>query len=35
MDTNLNLHATQLKQLTQTQAHSLYHFNAYSDPPKT
>ena len=26
-------HVTQLKQLTQTQTHLLYHFNVHSDPP--
>ena len=34
MDTNLKLHAIKLKQLTQTQKHSLHVFNAYLDPPK-
>ena len=34
MDTHLKLHATQLKQLTQTQTHPLHDLNAYSDPPK-
>ena len=33
MDTCLNLHATQLKKLTQTQTHPLHVLNAYSDPP--
>ena len=31
-DTHLKLHATQLKQLTQTQTHSLHDLNAYPDP---
>ena len=34
MDTHLKLHATQLKQLTQTQTHPLHDLNAYSDPPR-
>ena len=29
MDTHLKLHATQLKQLTQTQTHPLHDLNAY------
>ena len=32
MDTHLKLHANKLKQLTQTQTHSLHDLNAYSDP---
>ena len=32
--THLKLHATQLKQLTQTQAHPLHHLNADSNPPR-
>ena len=31
MDILLKLHATQLKQLTQTQIHPLHHLNAYPD----
>ena len=34
MDTHIKLHATQLKQLTQTQAHSSYDLNTYLDPPR-
>ena len=34
MGTHLKLHATQLKQLTQTQTRSAHDFNAYSDPPR-
>ena len=34
MDTHLKLHATQLKQMTQTQTHPLHDLNAYSDPPR-
>ena len=34
MDTHLKFHATQLKQLTQTQTHPLHVLNAYSDLPK-
>ena len=34
MDTHLKLHATQLKQLTQTQTHPLHDLNAYLNPPK-
>ena len=34
MDTHLKLHAIQLKQLTQTQAHALHDFNSYSDLPR-
>ena len=34
MDIHLKLHATQLKQLTQTPAHRLRVLNAYSNPPK-
>ena len=34
MDTHLKLHATPLKQLTQTKTHSLHDRNAYSHPPK-
>ena len=34
MDTHLKLLATQLKQLTQTQKHSLRNLNAHSDPPR-
>ena len=34
MDTHLKLHATQLKQLTQTQTHSLHDLNAYLNPPR-
>ena len=33
MDTGLKLHATQLKQLTQTQTHPLHDLNAYINPP--
>ena len=32
MDTHLELHGTQLKQLIQTQAHLLHDLNEYSDP---
>ena len=32
MDTYLKLYATQLKQLNQTQTHSLHDLNAYSNP---
>ena len=32
--TNLKLLASQLKQLTQTQIHPLWHFNAHSDPSR-
>ena len=31
---NLKLHATQLKQLTQTQTYPLHDFSAYSNPPR-
>ena len=34
MDTHLKLHATQLKQLTQTQTHSLHDLNAYLNLPR-
>ena len=34
MGTHLKLHATQLKQLTQTKTHPLHDFNAYSHPPR-
>ena len=34
MHTHLKLHATQLKQLTQTQTHPLHDLNAYSDLPR-
>ena len=34
IDTYLKLHATQLKQLNQTQTHPLHDLNAYSDPPR-
>ena len=34
MDTHLKLYATQLKQLTQTQAHLLHDLNAYLNPPR-
>ena len=34
MDTHLILHATQLKQLTQTKTHSLNALNTYSDCPR-
>ena len=34
MDTHLKLHATQLKQLTQTQTHSSHDLNAYLNPPR-
>ena len=34
MDTHLKLHATQLKQLIQTQTNCLHDFTAYSDPPR-
>ena len=34
MDTHLKLHATQLKQLTQTQTHSLHDLNAYLNWPR-
>ena len=34
MDTHLKLHATQLKQLTQTQTHSLHDRNAYLNLPR-
>ena len=34
MDTHLILHATQLKQLTQTKTHSLNVLNTYSDCPR-
>ena len=34
MDTHLKLHATQLKQMTQTQSHPLYDLNIYLNPPK-
>ena len=34
MDTHLKLHATQLEQLIQTQTHTLYNLNAYSNLPK-
>ena len=34
MDTHLKLHATQLKQLNQTQTHPLHDLNEYSDPPR-
>ena len=34
MDTHLKLHATQLKQLTQTQTHPLHDLNAYLNPPR-
>ena len=32
MDIHLKLHATQLKQLIQTQTHPLHDLNVYSDP---
>ena len=32
MDIHLKLHATQLKQLSQTQTHSLHDLNAYLNP---
>ena len=35
IDTHHKLHTTQLKQLTQTQAHPLHDPNAYSDPSET
>ena len=34
MDTHLKFYATQLKQLTQTQAHPLHDLNAYPDSPR-
>ena len=34
MDTHLKLHATQLKQLTQTKTHPLHDLNIYLNPPK-
>ena len=34
MNSHLKLHATQLKQLTQTQKHPLHDLNTYSDLPK-
>ena len=34
MDTHLKFHATQLKQLTQTQVHPLHDLNAYPDSPR-
>ena len=34
MDTYLKLHATQLKQLTQTQTHPLHDLNAYFNLPR-
>ena len=34
MNTHLKLHATQVKQLTQTQTHPLHDLNAYSDLPR-
>ena len=34
MDAHIKLHATQHKQLTQTQTHPLHNFNAFSDPPR-
>ena len=34
MNTHLKLHATQLKQLIQTQTHPLHGLNVYSDPPR-
>ena len=34
MDTHLKLHATQLKQLTQTKTHLLHDLNEYSDLPR-
>ena len=34
MNTHLKLHATQLKQLSQTQTHSLHDLNAYINPPR-
>ena len=34
MDAHLKLHATQLKQLTQTQTHPLHDLNAYLNPPR-
>ena len=34
MDNHLKLHATPLKQLTQTQTHPLHDINAYSDSPR-
>ena len=34
MDTHLKFHATQLKQLTQTQTHPLHNLNAYLNPPR-
>ena len=32
MGTHLKLHATELKQMTQTQTHPLHYFNAHLDP---
>ena len=34
IDTHLKLHATQLKQLTQTQTNPLHDLNAYLNPPR-
>ena len=34
MDIHLKLHATQLKQLTQTETHPLHDLNAYINLPK-
>ena len=34
MDTHLTLHATHLKQLTQTQTHPLHDLNAYINLPR-
>ena len=34
MDSHIKLHATQLKQLTQTQTHPLHDLNAYLNPPR-
>ena len=34
MDTHLKLHATQLKQVTQTQTHPSHDLNAYINPPR-
>ena len=34
METHLKVHATQLKQLTQTQTNLLHHLNVHSDPPR-
>ena len=34
MDTHLKLHATQLKQLTQSQKHPFHGLDAYLNPPR-